>query len=226
MVSALTQLKDKLKTTRVGRVGKNSSQKKHLQASQKKKESRVQLANMTRSQRENNPFELKFTKQKHEILGRKVKGINGRPGVTRKLGLENRARTLGVELKNKNRTSMVIDKRFGENDKSMSVEDKMLARLMKEKTKGIRSNAAFNLDDDTDLTHGGNALSNMDAFDDAGLEAVENDSDDGNIDASIVKYTHFGGFDDDNGDPNARKSRNEIMKEVIAKSKMHKVGIF
>jgi nucleolar protein 14 len=44
---------------------------------------------------------------------------------------------------------------------------------------------------------------------------------DGNIDASIVKYTHFGGFDEE-GDPNAKKSRNEIMKEVIAKSKSHK----
>ena len=42
------------------------------------------------------------------------------------------------------------------------------------------------------------------------------------IDASVVKNLHFGGFEVDEKDPNARKSRNEIMKEIIAKSKKHK----
>lgn len=38
---------------------------------------------------------------------------------------------------------------------------------------------------------------------------------------------HFGGFDDDQKDENDQndrpKSKNEIMKEIIAKSKLHKV---
>lgn len=31
-----------------------------------------------------NPFEAKFTRQKHLVLNRKVKGSRGRPGLTRK----------------------------------------------------------------------------------------------------------------------------------------------
>lgn len=44
---------------------------------------------------------------------------------------------------------------------------------------------------------------------------------DGNIDATVVNYTHFGGFDDGKN-PHAQKTRNEIMKEVMEKSKMYK----
>ena len=45
------------------------------------------------------------------------------------------------------------------------------------------------------------------------------------IDADVVKFAHFGGFEADEKDPNPmhKKSRNEIMKEIIQKSKMHKV---
>jgi nucleolar protein 14 len=67
----------------------------------------------------------------------------------------------------------------------------------------------------------GQNLADMDAFDNAGLERVDLSDDDGMIEKSVVDQLHFGGFDD-KSDPNARKSRNEIMKEVIAKSKMHK----
>ena len=46
------------------------------------------------------------------------------------------------------------------------------------------------------------------------------------IDADVVKFAHFGGFEADEKDqanPMHKKSRNEIMKEIIQKSKMHKV---
>ncbi len=36
-----------------------------------------------------NPFELKVTRQKHDVLGRKIKGAVGKPGVTRQVGHEN-----------------------------------------------------------------------------------------------------------------------------------------
>ena len=45
-----------------------------------------------------------------------------------------------------------------------------------------------------------------------------------------MKKAHFGGFDDDDGsdededgEPARKKSKAEVMAEVIAKSKMHKV---
>jgi nucleolar protein 14 len=66
----------------------------------------------------------------------------------------------------------------------------------------------------------GQNINDMDSFDNAGLELADSD-DDGVIDANVVNQLHFGGFNPDE-DPNTKKSRNEIMKEVIAKSKMHK----
>ena len=126
------------------------------------------------------------------------------------------------------RNNTMIDKRFGENDPSMSLEDRMLARFMKEKSKKLKNSALYNLEEEEELTHMGQSLSAT-GFGEAGLERVahgnDSDSDDGNIDSEVVKHVHFGGFDDAQGDPNAKKSRSEIMKEVIAKSKMHKVFI-
>lgn len=69
----------------------------------------------------------------------------------------------------------------------------------------------------------GQNINDMDAFDDSGLTRVNSDDEDGFIDEKVVEQLHFGGFDPkDPSDPNSKKSRNEIMKEVIAKSKMHK----
>lgn len=54
-----------------------------------------QRAKIQKSQKESkkeaptNPYELKFTKTKHEVLNRKVKGIKGKPGVARKRATEN-----------------------------------------------------------------------------------------------------------------------------------------
>lgn len=67
----------------------------------------------------------------------------------------------------------------------------------------------------------------MDDFDDTGLR-LSDDEESGQLDRNIVAKTHFGGFEDshreDHTDAEGRpKSRAEIMKEVIAKSKMHKV---
>ncbi len=50
----------------------------------------------------------------------------------------------------------------------------------------------------------------------------------GNIDQATVKHAHFGGFEDDDEDgeePARKKSKADVMAEVIAKSKHHKVGL-
>ena len=36
-----------------------------------------------------NPFELRETKTKHEVIGRTVKGVKGRPGLMKRVGNEN-----------------------------------------------------------------------------------------------------------------------------------------
>jgi nucleolar protein 14 len=41
------------------------------------------------TERRVNPFEVKVNRQKHEVLGRKIKGAMGNPVVARQLGNEN-----------------------------------------------------------------------------------------------------------------------------------------
>jgi nucleolar protein 14 len=49
----------------------------------------------------------------------------------------------------------------------------------------------------------------------------------GRIDGQTVQKSHFGGFDEDEddneGQPERKKSKAEVMSEVIAKSKEYKV---
>ncbi|KAJ3152193.1 nucleolar complex protein 14 [Geranomyces variabilis] len=231
--SALKRLKASLKDA--GVIGKHQKISKKKTTTQRaaalgeRKEAREILRGMSTKSRDNNPFEVKVNRQKHDVLGRKVKGSTGKPGLVRKRGEENRKRTLAVEMDRKNKDSAFVDRRFGENDANMSMEDKMLERFMKEKSKRSDRGNAFNLEDDDDemmeLTHMGQSLN---AFDDAGLKRVpgeDEDSDSGQIDKDTVKYTHFGGFSEDEGEDDGtgkRKSKNEVMKEVIAKSKLHK----
>ena len=174
-----------------------------------------------------NPFELKYSRPKHTVLNRKIKGVSGNPSLTRKKSLEIRQKTLLVEMKQKNRDSALLDKRFGEKDTSMSVEDKMLERFMKEKAKNSKSMHSQNYNLEDELTHMGHSLANEDgqnAFYDAGFERVDDeDQDKGYLAKNVVKQLHFGGFDNDSKEQSQhKKSRHEVYQEIIAKSKQHK----
>ena len=132
-----------------------------------------------------------------------------------------------------------MDRRFGENDPTLSLEERMLERFTKERQR-VSKGAAFNLEDEEELTHYGQSLSKLDEFDNVGLGL--DDGDDargmwfssfelhssrkvcaqyllGQIDGDVVSTTHFGGFD-----AARKKSKAEVMAEVMAKSKEHKVG--
>ncbi|KAJ3201384.1 nucleolar complex protein 14 [Dinochytrium kinnereticum] len=163
-----------------------------------------------------NPFELQFSRAKHDVLGRKMKGVAGKPLLKRKVAEETRSKTLAVELAKKSRVAKFVDRRFGENDPTMSLEDKMMERFMKERQSKSDRRSNFNLEED-ELTHLGKSLS---SFDDLNDGFDDFDGMDDQIDASTVSMAHFGNFDDENGE--RKKSRNEIMQEVIAKSKAHK----
>ncbi|RHZ78671.1 hypothetical protein Glove_158g41 [Diversispora epigaea] len=167
-----------------------------------------------------NPFEMKVTRMKHDVLGKRVKGVQGRPGLNRQIGIEKRKKTLLVEMENKNKAGGVIDRRFGENDPTLSPEDKMLERFTREKQRQSKL-SLFNLGDEDDLTHYGQSLSLHDDFDEPDL--VSSDEDKGIIDKDTVTKNHFGGFEDsENNEVDHKKSKAEVMKEVISKSKMHK----
>ena len=79
-----------------------------------------------------NPFEKKFEKTKFEIVNKKTTSIHSskipRPGRKRALEFGKKRDSLKLELENRKRENVMVDKRFGEYDHTMSVEDKMLIR--------------------------------------------------------------------------------------------------
>ncbi|KAF7729989.1 nucleolar complex protein 14 [Apophysomyces ossiformis] len=228
--SALKRLKGSLRAA--GVVGQQSKASRSKKDRKKGKPSEMGKNDVQEKLRlirgEFNPFEMKVNRTKFDVIGRKVKGAAGKPTLSKQVGEENRKKTLLTEMRNKSKTGGIIDKRFGENNPYLTPEEKMLERFTKEKQRNARAaTSLFNLDDDElDLTHYGQSLSTMDDFDDAGLGLSDEEDDKGQLDRSIVSKMHFGGFEDSNQaaeeEGDRPKSRNEIMKEIIAKSKMYK----
>ncbi|KAI9246896.1 nucleolar protein 14 [Phascolomyces articulosus] len=176
-----------------------------------------------------NPFEIKTERTKFDVLNRKVKGTGGKPALNKQIGEENRKKTLLMEMKNKGHVGGIVDKRFGENNPQLTPEERMLERFTKEKQKNAKA-SMFNLDDDDDemgLTHYGQSLAEMDDFDDTGLRLSDDeDGPGGQLDRNVVSQMHFGGFEDsksgENEESDRPKSRAEVMKEIIMKSKLYK----
>ncbi|XP_020623752.1 nucleolar protein 14-like [Orbicella faveolata] len=175
----------------------------------------------------NNPFEIHTNKRKHDILGRKLKHDTGLPGISRSKAIKKRQKTLLVEYKQKNKANMFIDRRFGEYDEKMTLEDKMMKRFTMEKKHHHERHGKYRLEDE-ELTHLGQSLGEIDKFEDVQLS---DDDDDDNVDkedaADDVKELHFGGFltkksADDKQTAEKHKSKKEIMEEVVAKAKIKK----
>lgn len=88
-----------------------------------------------------------------------------------------RKKTLLVEYQQRGKVNQFIDKRFGESNPQMSLEEKMVTRFAEErKLRATSGSNHFNLDDDEDggeLTHLGQSLSTMEEFDNIGLDIDE-----------------------------------------------------
>ncbi|KAF8165696.1 nucleolar protein 14 [Crassisporium funariophilum] len=222
--SQLSQLKTAL--SQAGVTGQNSSKKRKRSApSENEKEKRA--AKLDEIHRRLNPFDVKVTKLKHDVGGRRLKGISGKPAQSKQAGIEQRKKTLLKEYEDKDRAGGIVDRRFGENDPTMSLEERMLERFTKERQRASRG-VAFNLEDEDDLTHYGQSLSKLDDFDNVGLRMESEDEEEtsGQIGRDVVSRTHFGGFGEEEEEeegPVRKKSKAEVMAEVMAKSKEHKL---
>lgn len=173
--SQLLQLRTAL--SQAGITGNPSSSKKRKRVGTPlgKEKQAVHLEEISRRL---NSFDVKVTKAKHDVGGRKVKGISGRPAQSKQAGIEQRKKTLLKEWEQRNRTGGIVDRRFGENNPSLSLEERMLERFTRErqrKSKGV----AFNLEGEDELTHYGQSLSNLDDFDTAGLGSESEDEEAG-----------------------------------------------
>ncbi|KAL8381781.1 hypothetical protein RB595_005849 [Gaeumannomyces hyphopodioides] len=240
--SQLKRLKASLREQ--GIVGPQKSKKQKKQTAQDAKanaDKRLKRSVALEGIREQfNPFQFHTNARgpKFEVTSNRAltanasKGIKGRPGVTKALGEERRRETLLVEMQRRNKVGGILDRRIGENDPSMAPEEKALQRFAMEKQRSHKKGSLFDLEDNEDdvgLTHMGKSLSFDDAeddFDNADLPS-ENESDIANINPTRLKRMRgedVSDGDDDGAEqlPERKKTKQEIYKEIIEKSKAHK----
>eukprot|EP00066_Takifugu_rubripes_P002962 XP_003965217.1 PREDICTED: nucleolar protein 14 [Takifugu rubripes] len=185
----------------------------------------------TSTEIKNNPFEVKINRKKFDVLGRKVKHDVGLPGVSRSKAITKRKETLLKEYKQKNKSSKFIDRRFGEYDTKMAPEDKILQRFAMERKRSYDKKDVFNLNEDEELTHFGQSLAKMETFND--FVNSDDESEEKGLLSAEMTASHFGGGggllrkktsgDQQEEDGSQRaKSRQELIEELILKSKQEK----
>jgi nucleolar protein 14 len=233
--SQLKRLKASLREQGITGPQKSKKQKK---SQNKNADARAQKHSALASIRESfNPFEFKHLARpkKFEYVSNNAdnnKRVLGRPGVTKSQGEEARRKSLLPEMNRKNRVGGILDRRIGENDPTMSLDDRMMARFEREQLKK-RSGNVFDLedgDDEIQLTHGGQSLT----FDheigeedyDAASISGSSDEEDGFLKRKRRRADVDGEVDGEAApeieQPERKKSKAEVMKEVMAKSKLHK----
>ncbi|KAI9770273.1 MAG: nucleolar complex protein 14 [Geoglossum simile] len=242
--SQLKRLKATLRAEGITGPQPSKKAKRRAAANGANKDRRVDRTATLQNIREQfNPFEVtapgsgrgKFEVTTNKTLSNRVgKGLKGRPGVSKSVGEENRRKTLLLEMQRRKKVGGIMDRRFGENDATMAPEEKMLERFTKEKQKRYRNGAVFDLEEEEEegqLTHFGQSLS----FD---SEKVVDDFEDNDLEGSIEsstgahnerkqkrkRYSDTEVSIGENGSelPERKKLKSEVMKEVIAKSKLHK----
>lgn len=221
--SQLKQLKAALKSS--GLIGQTNQKKKNQRSktpSETRRQDREQVINGIR---ENfNSFDQRFDRTKHDVSvisgGKFVKaGSKQHNAATRAKSTVQKTMRMQYDLEKTqhNKTGGLQDRRFGENDKHLSNEEKMLERFTRER-QGSKKKNAFALgdsdDDDDDggftLTHGGRAIPEEREFGIA--EETE-------MGTSSKRYVDEETMEDG---PPRKKSKKEVMEEIIAKSKFHK----
>ncbi|QPG74713.1 hypothetical protein FOA43_002046 [Brettanomyces nanus] len=136
----------------------------------------------------------------------------GKPGISKQIGQERRKVEYEARTARKNKSGGIIDKRFGESNKEMTNEEKMLERFTKER---LAHASKYSLADDEDsdndtLTHSGHSLSG---------KVQKDEGDEGEF---FSKKREIDENETPPDQPARKKTKAEVMKEVIAKSKYYK----
>ncbi|MCJ1291397.1 nucleolar complex protein 14 [Xylographa carneopallida] len=245
--SQLKRLKTSLRDQGVVGPQKSKKQKKEAAKTGISKDKRIRRDVALQGIREQfNPFEVKIASRgsKFQFANagtRSSDGVVRRPGVTKGLGEENRRKTLLVEMQRRKKVGGILDRRFGENDPAMTPEERAMERFVREKQSGTKRGFLFDLEEEVDteegdLTHLGQSLSfdkgqGTDDFDESGISLSNGrDADEEGeqrsrkrrrlSDSEAGKNGLTLGQDEDI--PEKPKTKQEVMKEVIAKSKFHK----
>ncbi|XP_038150925.1 nucleolar protein 14 [Cyprinodon tularosa] len=185
----------------------------------------------TATEIKNNPFEVKINRKKFDVLGRKSKHDVGLPGVSRSKAISKRKETLLKEYKQKNKSNKLIDRRLGEYDSKMAPEDKILQRFTIERQRVHEKRDIYNLNEEEELTHYGQSLAEIEKFNDA--VGSDDESEEKGLLSAELTASHFGGGggllrkksgEDQQEEQSGQKtkSRQELIEELIQKSKQEK----
>ncbi|RMD44139.1 hypothetical protein DV735_g931, partial [Chaetothyriales sp. CBS 134920] len=150
--SQLKQLKASLREN--GILGPQKSKKQRKQLSKDGQKRVERNAALERIREQFNPFEVKTQarRPKYDVVSnQEAKTLIGRPGVTRSLGEERRRETLLRELQSRNKVGGLLDRRFGEDDPTLTPEQKAAERFARQNEKKMRKSTAKEDDDDLRL---------------------------------------------------------------------------
>ncbi|KAL7853215.1 hypothetical protein AOLI_G00200590 [Acnodon oligacanthus] len=184
----------------------------------------------TSSQIKNNAFEVKINRKKFDVLGRKSKHDVGLPGVSRSKAINKRKDTLLKEFRLQNKANKFVDRRFGEYDTKMAPEDKILQRFTLERQRSQTKKDIYNLNEEEELTHYGQSLAEIEKLTD--VVDSDSDTDEKGLLSAELTASNFGGGggllrkkkpgENDENESQKPKSRQELIEELILKSKQEK----
>ncbi|KAM3723062.1 Nucleolar protein [Dirofilaria immitis] len=170
-----------------------------------------------------NPFELKYNRAKHKILGTKtVSAQCGKPGLSKKKAFENRTKTLAVEWKERGKRNKIIDQRFGEGTGMTNNDEYISKRFTTERLKFFKATNS-ELANNGGKFPLGRELTDVKKYDRTILSDEDDDGErqGGNIGADIVAAVHFGGGIAASAE-NVSFKRRDIIAELIAKTKQQR----
>ncbi|SCU92669.1 LANO_0E01706g1_1 [Lachancea nothofagi CBS 11611] len=185
---------------------------------------------ITRIREQFSPFELKVNRDKRAVQGSQKAAQRpvGKPGISKQVGEQQRLQAHEARSRNKNKLGGVLDRRFGERNKDMTQEDKMLERFTRERqSQSSTKKSLFNLEDDDDEGGFGGSAADDDLYGGSLTHygkslALEDDFEDGDL--GLQDFKRDAPFDSTQelDQPARKKTKAEVMKEVIAKSKFYK----
>jgi nucleolar protein 14 len=231
--SQLKQLKAALKEN--GLTGQTNVKRKKTTKkapSDSRRDEREEVISKIRQQF--NPFEIKVNRTKHDTDDKFKKGAQGKPGISKQIGEDARKAAWEAKKLTKNRNGLIKDRRFGERDSTLTPEEKMLERFTRERQTqaGGSRKGLYNLDESDEenepfgegLTHYGQSLSMTDDFQENDLNGGESDEEFMRPKKRVLEEAGDR-LEQDEGEEGAvprKKTKAEVMQEVIAKSKFHK----
>lgn len=165
-------------------------------------------------------------KAKFEFVNAPGKVSLNKESTARELREQVRRDGILFEMQRRQKVGGIVDRRFGEDDPTMTPEERAMERFVREKQRSGRKSGVFDLEEDGDeegdLTHLGRPLSLRDDFqdflsdDDAFVEGTARGMKRRRVDENgeMIEQANLA--------TDRQKTKKEVMEEVIAKSKLHK----